>query len=167
LVLAVEQDFWLAHLMMRSCHDLPAARASAIEVLCASISDTNRVSKLEIAQRARASNHLMEAAGSTQAAGGRDRQPSVSLSLDFLLDYFPAPAVVKIDVETHELKVLQGATRLLREARPKIWCEVSAENSLAITELLHSAGYALFGAETQPHPEIQRAWFHTLAVPRT
>ncbi len=167
LVLAVEPDFWLAHLMTRSCRNLPVGRASTVEVLCASISDANRVSKLEIAERARASNHLIEAVGSTQAAGGRDRQPSVSLSLDFLLDYFLAPALVKIDVETHELKVLQGATRLLKEVRPKIWCEVSPENSLAITELLHSAGYSLLGAEVQPHPQIQRAWFHTLAVPGT
>ena len=166
-VLGVEPDFWLAHLMTRSCRELPTDQSSKVEVLCASISATNRISKLEIAERARASNHLVEAAGSTQAAGGRDRQPSVSLTLDFLLDYFPAPTVLKIDVETHELSVLRGAARLLKEVRPKIWCEVSPENSCGATELLHAAGYALFGAEVQPHPPTPRAWFHTLAVPAT
>jgi hypothetical protein len=87
------------------------------------------------------------------------------LTLDYLLSYFPAPSVLKIDVETHEAKVLAGAEKLLREVRPIIWCEVSPENSLAVTELLHSANYELWGAASQPHPKIERAWFHTLAIP--
>ena len=92
-------------------------------------------------------------------------QPTVSLTLDFLLDYFPAPSVVKIDVETHEVSVLKGAARLLQEIRPTIWCEVSHENSAEITELLHAAGYKLYGADVQPHPPTDQAWFQTLAVP--
>ena len=164
-VLAVEPDLWLAHLMMRTCLRLPSKNTARVEVLCASISDRTRVSSLEIAQRARASNHLVEANGSTQAEGRRGAQLSVSLSLDFLLDYFPAPSVLKIDVETHELCVLRGADRLLRNVRPRIWCEVSPENSLPITALLHDAGYSLLGGEILTHPQIQRAWFHTLALP--
>jgi hypothetical protein len=136
-----------------------------VQVLCASISDSNRVSSLEIAERARASNHLVGTTGSTQASGLRRIQPTVSLTLDFLLDYFPVPSVLKIDVETHEVSVLKGAARLLREIRPTIWCEVSSENSTEVTELLRAAGYKLFGAEVRPHPPTERAWFHTLAVP--
>jgi FkbM family methyltransferase len=164
-VLSIEPDLWLAHLMTRSCQALPRHRCSEVEVLCASISDSSRVSKLEIAQRARASNHLIEAVGSTQARGTRGMQASISLTLDFLLDYFPPPSVLKIDVETHEVSVLRGAARLLREVRPAIWCEVSPENSSEITGLLHAAGYELQGAAMLPHPRIDRAWFHTLAVP--
>lgn len=164
-VLAIEPDLWLAHLMTRSCQGLPRRRCADVEVLCASASDSGRVSKLEIAQRARASNHLIEAIGSTQARGTRGTQASVSLTLDFLLDYFPPPAVLKIDVETHEISVLRGASRLLEEVRPAIWCEVSPENSQEITGLLHAAGYELRGAAMLPHPHIDRAWFHTLAVP--
>jgi FkbM family methyltransferase len=164
-VLSIEPDLWLAYLMTRSCQALPRDRFSEVEVLCASVSDSSRVSKLEIAERARASNHLIEAIGSTQAKGTRGVQQSVSLTLDFLLDYFPPPSVLKIDVETHEVSVLRGAARLLREVRPTIWCEVSHENSPEITELLHAAGYELHGAATLPHPRIDRAWFHTLAVP--
>jgi FkbM family methyltransferase len=164
-VLSIEPDLWLAHLMTRSCQALPPGRCAEVEVLCASISDASRVSKLEIAQRARASNHLIEAIGSTQARGTRGMQASISLTLDFLLDYFPPPSVLKIDVETHEVSVLRGAARLLREVRPAIWCEVSPENSPEITGLLHSAGYELQGAAMLPHPRIDRAWFHTLAVP--
>ena len=165
-VLSVEPDFWLAHLMMRSRRELPRHLCSEVEVLCASISDSNRISELEIAERARASSHLAGTVGSTQASSARYLQQTVSLTLDFLLDYFPAPAVLKIDVETHEASVLRGAARLLKEVQPTIWCEVSHENSGEVTELLHAAGYELRGAETQPHPLTDRAWFSTLAVPK-
>jgi len=164
-VLSIEPDFWLAHLMTRSCQALPRDRCSEVGVLCASVSDSSRISKLEIAERARSSNHLVEAIGSTQAKGTRGVQSSVSLTLDFLLDYFPPPSVLKIDVETHEVSVLRGATRVLKDVRPTIWCEVSHENSSEITDLLHAARYELHGAAMLPHPRITQAWFHTLAVP--
>jgi FkbM family methyltransferase len=90
-VLSIEPDLWLAHLMTRCCQAISRDRRAKVEVLCASASDSSRVSKLEIAERARASNHLVEAIGSTQARGARGVQPSVSLTLDFLLDYFPPP----------------------------------------------------------------------------
>lgn len=169
LVLAIEPDFWLAHLINRSSLQLEAGqyRCAPVEVLCASISDSTRISKLAIAERARASNHLVEAMGSTEARGARCVQPTVSLTLDFLLEYFPAPSVLKIDAETHEAGVLKGAERLLKEAKPTIWCEVSAENSDEVTNLLHSAKYQLYGAQVQPHRPIDRAWFHTLAVPNS
>jgi FkbM family methyltransferase len=166
LVLSVEPDLWLAGLLTRSVHAFPKMGSADVEVLCASISDSNRVSKLEIAQRARASNHLIDAIGSNQAAGSRALQPTVTVTLDFLLNYFPPPNVLKIDAETHEVSILRGAERLLREVQPVIWCEVSAENSIAITELLQAADYELQGAAVRPHPLIKRAWFHTLAVPR-
>jgi len=165
-VLSIEPDFWLAHLITRSSREIAQHACSQVQVLCASISDSNRVSSLEIAERARASNHLAEATGSTQADGLRYTQRTVSLTLDYLMDYFPVPSVLKIDVETHEASVLKGARRLLNEIRPTIWCEVSHENSAEVTELLHAAGYELYGAEVQPHPPTDRAWFHTLAVPR-
>jgi len=166
-VLAIEPDLWLAQLITRSSRELAGSNFDCGEVkaLCASISDTNRIAELEIAERARASSHLSQVVGSSQAQGTRDVQLSVSLTLDFLLDHFPPPSVLKIDVETHEPSVLKGAERLLREARPTIWCEVSHENSIVVTELLHKAKYELFGAQTRPHPPTQRAWFQTLAVP--
>jgi FkbM family methyltransferase len=165
-VLAIEPDAWLAHLMLRSCQKLPQNECSNVEVLCASVSDSNRISQFEIAERARASSHLVEARGSGQAGSVRRVQPTASLTLDFLSAYFPAPTVLKIDVETHEASVLRGAKWLLTQARPTIWCEVSHENSKTVTELLHAAGYELWGAGTQPHPLIDRAFFSTLAIPK-
>ena len=166
-VLAVEPDLWLAQLIARSSKQLRSSRFRCAEVksLCVSVSDSNRISELEVAERARASNHLVEAVGSTQANGLRQTQLSPSVTLDFLLDYFPKPSVLKIDVETHETSVLRGAERLLKEVRPMILCEVSHENSEAVTDLLRSAKYELYGVESQPRQRIERAWFQTLAVP--
>ncbi|MGC2325779.1 MAG: FkbM family methyltransferase [Candidatus Sulfotelmatobacter sp.] len=166
-VLAIEPDPWLAHLINRSSQRIEVRPypCSQVEVLCASISDSNRISKLAIAERARASNYLVEATGSTQATGARRLQPTVSITLDFLLEHFPPPSVLKIDTETHEAGVLKGAGRVLKEARPTIWCEVSAENSVEVTKLLHAAKYQLYAAQVRPHRPIDRAFFHTLALP--
>lgn len=167
LVLAVEPDIWLAQLMDRSSREIARKKlpAAPVRVLCASVSNQPRVSELEIAQRARASNHLHGISGSTQAGGYCHLQPTVSLTLDSLLDFFPAPSVLKIDVESHEAEVLRGAARLLEGARPVICCEVDPKNAEAVSELLHKKSYQLFGAAQDPHPPILRAWWSTLAVP--
>jgi FkbM family methyltransferase len=166
-VLSVEPDLWLAQLVGRSSQELSLGRGqcSRVQVLCASVSDANRITELSVSERARSSNHLVDALGSTQALGSRYTQLTVSLTLDFLLEHFPPPSVLKIDVETHEANVLRGATRLLKEARPSVWCEVSHENSEEVTRLLHQASYQLYGAATQPHMRTERAWFDTLAIP--
>jgi len=166
-VLAVEPDIWLAHLMSRSSRliarrHLPVA---PVKILCASVSRESRAAELEIAERARASNHLYGVSGSTQAGGHRNLQPTVSIALDSLATSFPVPHVLKIDVESHEFEVLSGALRLLERARPIIWCEVDPSNAEAVSELLRSYDYRLFGADADPHPPIERAWWNTLAVP--
>jgi FkbM family methyltransferase len=166
-VLAIEPDVWLAHLITRSSLKIKMDKysCSEVKVLCVSISDSTRISELQVAERARASNHLVETAGSSQAAGSRYSQPTVSLTLDFLLKYFPAPSILKIDTETHESSVLKGAERILNEVQPTILCEVSKQNSAEVTGLLHTAGYQLYGAETLPHRPTDQAWFQTLAIP--
>jgi FkbM family methyltransferase len=166
-VLSVEPDLWLAQLLGRSSQELSRSQStcSCVQVLCASISDSSRVTELSVSERARSSNHLVHASGSSQAQGSRYNQLTVSLTLDSLLEHFPPPSVLKIDVETHEANVLRGATRLLREVRPAVWCEVSQENSDEVTSLLHEAGYQLYGAATQPHMRTERAWFDTLGIP--
>jgi len=166
-VLSVEPDVWLAQLVGRSSEELSRGRnkCSCVQVLCASVADSKRVTELKVSERARSSNHLVDAFGSTQAQGSRYTQLTVSLTLDFLLEHFPPPSVLKVEVETHEANVLGGATRLLREVRPTVWCEVSPENSEEVTRLLQEASYQLYGAATQPHVRTDRAWFDTLAVP--
>jgi FkbM family methyltransferase len=69
-VLAIEPDVWLAHLLGRSAQRIQQhSRAARVAVLCAAASGANRIRQLQIAERARAANYLMEAKGSSQAGG--------------------------------------------------------------------------------------------------
>jgi hypothetical protein len=111
-------------------------------------------------------NHLADAPGSSQAEGNRFSQAATSVSLDFLLDYFPPPRVLKIDAETHETCVLQGATKLLETVRPTIWCEVSPENAVAVFDLLHPFDHELYAAAAEIRVPLKRASWETLAVPK-
>jgi FkbM family methyltransferase len=168
-VLAIEPDLWLAQLLTRSArrierNGLPAA---AVTVVAAAVSQGNRIGQLEIAERARASNHLVDSQGSTQVGGQRGLQPTVTVSLDFLLEYFPAPTVLKIDVEGAEVGVLTGASKLLATSRPIIWCEVHAENSLTVAKLFDESDYQIYAAAlpAEERTPLRRASWDTLAVP--
>ena len=94
-VLSIEPDFWLTQLITRSAQKLDSDRfmCSDVRVLCTSISDSNRISELEVAERARASNHLIEAVGSTQAKGSRYAQltviPTVGMSTTRVMRWSP------------------------------------------------------------------------------
>jgi hypothetical protein len=94
-------------------------------------------------------------------------QQTVILTLDFLLEHFPAPTVLKIDAEGAELKALRGASKLLRTVRPVMWCEVSPENAISVAELLRDASYQIYAAALSPEKRtpLQRASWDTLAVP--
>jgi FkbM family methyltransferase len=168
-VLAIEPDFWLAHLLTRSAQELPrqSGTTAPVTVLCAAAAEQTGVSGFEISERGRAANHLADTSGSTQSGGSRYSQQTVTVSLDFLLEHFPAPSVLKIDAEAAEVKVLKGSSRLLREVRPLIWCEVSPENSEVAAEILLGAGYDIFAAALPPakRTKLRRASWNTLAIP--
>ncbi len=75
----------------------------------------------------------------------------VAKSIDALMERedFPAPSVVKIDVEGAEMEVLLGMERTARRVRPAIVCEVDAASreeaeakARAVEDLLGSWGYA-------------------------
>lgn len=168
-VLAVEPDLWLAHLLTRSSGRIQkeAKAAAAVTVLAAAVSENNRIGQLHIAERARSANHLVDSHGSTQTGGPRAIQSTVIVSLDFLLEHFAAPSVLKVDVEGAEVGVLRGATKLLRTSRPVIWCEVHPENAETVAEILQGCGYEIFAAalESGKRTAQRRASWDTLAVP--
>jgi FkbM family methyltransferase len=165
-VFAIEADGWLVELIRRSCR-LPANRALGITVLPAAVSATNGVAEFVIAQRGRASNYLADAGGWSQSGGERERTHVATLTLDSLVDSFPWPTFVKIDVEGAEAMVLRGATRLLNEIRPALYIEVGKENSEEVTQLLQAAKYHLFDS-TRPvggQQPLARCVQDTLAIP--
>lgn len=168
-VLAIEPDFWLAHLLTRSAQGLSrhCCTVAPVTVVCAAVAEQTAVSEFQIAERGRAANHLAEIQGSSQVGGNRYSQQTITVSLDFLLEHFPSPSVLKIDAETAEVKVLHGAAKLLRTSRPIIWCEVSPENCDAVANLLHKDGYEIYAAALRPaeRTALHRASWNTLAIP--
>jgi hypothetical protein len=81
-----------------------------------------------------------------------------------LLERYPAPDVVKIDVEGAEAQVLEGGRSLLEEVRPVVLCEVSRDSG-SVTRLLQAAGYRLFDGESGRRQCLKRAAYLTLALP--
>jgi FkbM family methyltransferase len=150
-VVAVEADLWLANLMHRSAllNKLP------VTVLPAAVSDRQGVSKLYLSDHGRASNSL---------SGSGPAQTIVTVTLDWMLDYFPAPQVLKIDVEGLEYAVLTGAQKVF-QSRPVIFCEVSEQHDL-VGELLRSAEYEFYAARTNERQPLRRPSRDTLAVPK-
>lgn len=164
-VLAVEADGWLAELLRRSARAAPAAYAP-VEVLAAAVSDVPGSVEFCIARRGRAGNHLSSVPGSTQTGGTREVRQVAAVTLDGLLDRFPAPQVLKIDTEGAELLCLRGAERLLAEVRPLLLCEIGGENAPGAGDLLRGHGYTLFDAAAYPDgPPIDQPAWNTLALP--
>ncbi len=165
-VLAVEADDWLAGLLRRSAAGVPADHAP-VEVLSAAVAASLGVADFLLASRGRAANHLAGVPGSTQAGGTRGVQKVVTVTLDWLLGWFPAPDLVKLDVEGAELECLKGAARLLARERPVVLCEIADDNAAAAGELLAAAGYEIYDAAQLPaarRPLAAPVW-NTLAVP--
>jgi len=139
-IVAVEADIWLANLIRRTSR-LPANSGFNIAVLPAAAFSTAGVATFSIAARGRASNYLTSVLGNSQAGGVRETVDVPTLPLDTLLAHYAPPAVVKIDVEGAEIEVLKGMSRVLKEVRPMLYCEVNKKNERTFLSILRSFGY--------------------------
>jgi FkbM family methyltransferase len=162
-VLAVEADTELTGLLRRSA-DANAGRGAPVEVLPSAVSDQVSVARFQIARRNRSTSHLA-GYGTTMTGGLRSSQLVPSVTLDWLADRFPAPDVIKIDVEGAELAVLAGAAKVLA-GRPVILCEVGGDNARAVADLLTGREYSLFDGDRLPGQRVPvtAAPYNTLAV---
>lgn len=143
-ILAIEADPFLAHLLQESS----ALNGVPVMVVSAAAFSHPSLAEFSIARRGRASNYLTAASGRSQSGGERSRIVVPTITLDSLLDQFEAPTFIKIDVEGAELEVLQGAARILKEARPIIYYEAGSQTTDACAKFFKSAGYKITkGAE--------------------
>lgn len=161
-VLAVEPDTDLVGLLRRSAAG--AKRHAPVEILPAAVFDTQSVARFRIARRNRATSHLA-GFGSAMAGGVRSTRLVPTVTLDWLATQFPAPDVLKVDVEGAELAVLAGGGGVLDGTRAVI-CEVSGHNTAGVSEILSTRGYTLYdgdrpAAERRPVPA---APFNMLAL---
>lgn len=168
-VIAIEPDLFLSHLLQKSAKlikDDYSALAAKVDILPVAIADKVSLMEFNIAERGRATNFLVKATFAS-AREVRNTQSVVAVTLDWLLDFSPAPTIVKIDVECAEDMVLQGASKLLREIRPRILCEVTGGLRDVVGEIFLRNNYALYDAETDPGAtkKLLCAAFNTLAIP--
>jgi FkbM family methyltransferase len=164
-VVVIEADPFLANLLQKTAA-LPANGDLNVDVLCAAAADREGVARFLVAARGRASSSLEQAGHRSQAGGTRYAQYVATVTLDGLLQHFPGPDLLKIDVEGAEAIVLAGAEQILARQRPVVYVEVGDEQAGAVTALLHRHGYALFDGDGRPDVEIDRCTFNTLAIPR-
>jgi FkbM family methyltransferase len=165
-VLALEPDTDLVGLLRRSAAGAAkgAPGSAPVEILPAAVSDGLSVARFNVARRNRATNHLA-GYGSPMAGGVRATHLVPTVTLDWLAARFPAPDVLKIDVEGAERMVLEGGAGVLA-ANPAVICEVTAQNAKAVADILTGHGYTLYDGCLGPGERVpvRAAPFNTLAL---
>lgn len=159
-VIAIEPDPWLASLLNKSAAIQPAYTAP-VKVIAAAISEGSGITALHITATGRARNFIDGASAVTRAPV-RATQAAVKISLDWLAGYLPLPNVLKVDVEGMEAQVLRGAKNVLT-SKPKILCEVYAENQQEVAAVLREHGYNFYDADNQLKP-VELPAYNTLAL---
>jgi FkbM family methyltransferase len=152
-VLAVEPDTDMVRLLRRSA--AVNSGHAPVEVLPAAVCDELSVARFHIAARNRATSHL-DGFGTAMAGGVRATELVPTVTLDWLAARFPAPDVIKIDVEEAEMTVLTGGSRVL-DRSPAIICEVAASNATLVWELLNARGYAIYDGDRPRRERVPAA----------
>ena len=141
------------------------ANHAPITSLNVAISNHCGTARFEIAKRSRSANSL-QGFGSTQTGGTAEIRTVPTLTLDVLLNSFPPPQVVKIDVEGAEALVLTGAQNLLSGARPFMFIEVAGEVAHEVAQILRHHDYRIYDGATFKELETGApATWDTVAIP--
>lgn len=136
-IVAIEADPFLASLIQ----DSVALNGVPVAVVTAAAFSRLSLAEFSIARRGRASNYLTAVGGHSQSGGERSRFIVPTITLDSLLERFDPPTFIKLDVEGAEIDVLEGASRVLNEARPVLYFEAVASTIDRCNQILASAGY--------------------------
>lgn len=162
--LSVEPDNWLSQLLRKTARANPDLK---IEVLSVAISNKAGIEKFNIANLSISTNYLDSTVGTTQTGGVRMKVLVPAFSLDELLSlYGHPPNFLKIDVETAEHLVFQGADKILSEVRPTIYCEVDGANQEFIKMKLLENSYTLLDGDNIDAGEVDYIPYNILAIPQ-
>lgn len=151
-VIAVEADPRMTSLLHRT-NLKPHPESAPVDILCAAVSDSCGVARLSLAESA-AQNSLAESG-----------VPVPTITLDAMLDHFPAPDVIKCDIEGAEMLMLEGAATVLSEVRPAIYIEVKPRHYESAGALFTSYGYAIFHAGAEHLGPRSSCGYESLCVP--
>lgn len=165
-VLGFEPDTFNQRLLQRSKAANPDLK---IEILPVAVSDTVGTARLGIAAKGRASNSIDAAAFSGNRGEMIDSFSVITITLDWALDHFPAPDLVKCDAEGVEDKILSGSARLLSDIRPVIIIEIAGTTAAACLSILAANDYHCFSAYAPVQPnerlsDLGGAW-DVVAIP--
>lgn len=117
--------------------------AGRVTVLCAAVADKMGLLELVVPKNGHARSHLSVVDGDS-AGDIESLQQVVSLTLDFLLDHWPPPDFVKIDIEGAESLAVNGANKLFTDIRPVAYIECAACNSAHLTRFFRDRNYGLY-----------------------
>ena len=91
----------------------------------------------------------------------------VTVTLDWLLNYWNPPQFVKIDVEGAELLAIKGGGKLFSEVRPSCYIECSPENSELMTVFFKERDYLLYSLDGLGNETlVDRFAFNTVVKPK-
>lgn len=139
-----------------SFNALRELRSDSIIPLCVAVSDHEGTVMLREAERSIRTGQLVT--GSFHAGWGdtiRERQIAC-VTVDSLAETYGTPTAVKVDVEGHELHVMQGATNVI-QSYPTWFIEVHSRSFLdPICELLD--GYAVEVIRHSAYPPDSAEW---------
>lgn len=163
-VYSLEADPRYADLQGRSARKLLSSSAP-VSVLSAAIADTIGLLELVIPKNGHTQNHL-SVVDWNEADDFECSKQVVTITLDFLLNYWRHPDFVKIDVEGAEVLAIQGGQILFAEVRPIAYIECSRANRGILTQFFIEKDYSLFRVdENGAEHRVEEFVFNTLVKP--
>lgn len=165
-VLSIEPDPFLSQLMIRTEWERPDGVAPCT-VLTAAVGREAGFATLEVPERSRAANALAGKSQSTQRGGVRHRFDVPVVTAAQLARHYPAPHVLKMDIEGSELDALLGGEEVFAKSRPVMLLEVYKHIAGETARLLKRWNYKLYdaGADAARRIEVQETRHNTLAIP--
>lgn len=83
--------------------------------------------------------------------------------MDTLLESFPNPDFIKMDIEGAEYMAMQGARKVINDVRPIFYMEVGHEVSQNVFEIFQRANYHAF--DPQGNPIAASTAFNVFFIP--
>ncbi|MFL2832025.1 MAG: FkbM family methyltransferase [Coraliomargaritaceae bacterium] len=164
-VFSLEADPRYADIQSRTLKGF-SEQAGQVSILCAAVADQSGILDLVIPRKGHSRNHLSMVSGNSAGESEMKKQV-VTLTLDWLLEYWVAPNFIKIDIEGAELLAVLGGSRLFSEIRPVGYVECSAGNVEPMTRYFREKDYLLFKLDdTGNEQAIENFAFNTIVKPK-
>jgi FkbM family methyltransferase len=131
-----------------------------VTVVAAAVSSSSGTAPLHVAHRATA--RLL--------SGNRDARTALQVATTSVDDYLVQhpglkPDVLKLDVEGHEIKVIEGMRETLARLRPTVLCELHRTN-VEVEAAFDEVGYRTTVLDRSGSIAGAPWWAHVLAVPQ-